>query len=439
MRALLALFLTAVVFIIAQGTGNVYLFHLFYIMAAALVTSYIWAWLNMQGLSARRELLSNRTQVGKPLDEHLVIENRSRVPKLWVEAEDRSDLPDHRPHFVAGLPPRASRHLRVRTVCPLRGRYTLGPLLLRSSDPLGLFHFQKRIAATEEVLVYPATDDIIAFPLPPAELPGGTATRRRTHYTTSNVSGVREYLPGDSFNRIHWPSSARQGRLIVKEFELDPTANIWIVLDMDYRVQASPVRRRQPAEVSTLLDEPRRPDSTEEYIVTAAASLARHFILRQRRNTGLIGWGQHNEVIPPEREPRQFYQIMESLTILRAYGSTPLAEVLAAEGNRFGRQTSVIVISSSPDPAWVRISLRDLLYRGIYAIAVLVDGPSFGGWHPLAQVETELLAHNVPFYVLKKGQPIGATLSGVAGAVDWQSGARYMREHYHERAPYLRG
>ena len=46
---------------------------------------------------------------------------------------------------------------------------------------------------------------------------------------------------------------------------------------------------------------------------TAAASLANYFVLTQRRNTGLIAYGQYREVIMPEREPRQFYHILESL------------------------------------------------------------------------------------------------------------------------------
>ena len=63
-------------------------------------------------------------------------------------------------------------------------------------------------------------------------LPGGDALRRRTHYVTTNASGVRDYAPGDSYSRIHWRSTARRDRLIVKEFELDPLADIWIVPDM---------------------------------------------------------------------------------------------------------------------------------------------------------------------------------------------------------------
>jgi uncharacterized protein (DUF58 family) len=61
---------------------------------------------------------------------------------------------------------------------------------------------------------------------------GGDALRRRTHYITTNASGVRDYAPGDPFNRIHWKSTARKDRLIVKEFELDPLADVWLILDL---------------------------------------------------------------------------------------------------------------------------------------------------------------------------------------------------------------
>ncbi|MGB9724055.1 MAG: DUF58 domain-containing protein [Chloroflexia bacterium] len=422
MRAFLVFLLTVGFYILAQGTGHPVLYHLFYTLASTLAVCYLWARLSLHGLDARRELLTPRTQVGRYMEEHLLVHNRSLWPKLWVEVQDMTDLPGHHPRFVTGLPARAMRHSRLRTICSLRGKYTLGPLLLRSSDPLGLFRLQKRLEDLDSVLVYPATEEVHGFFLPPAELPGGTATRRRTHHTTPNVSGVREYAPGDSFNRIHWPSTARQGRLIVKEFELDPSADIWIVLDLERKVQESALwRERRPDR-----PEVRTPASTEEYAVTAAASLARYFILSQRRNTGLIGWGHYREVIPPEREPRQFYRILESLATLRARGQASLAEVLVAESNRFGLQSCLVVITPSPDPEWVRAGLRDLLYGGIYAVVVLVDGLTFGGVHELDGVRAELTAHNVPYYILRNGEPIGPALSSAAGLVGWRQGAGYV-------------
>ncbi len=414
MRALIAFLLMLVVLVMAQGTGSAVLFQLFYIMAGLLMLSYLWARLSLYGVRAWRELRTNRAQVGGRLEERLVVENRSIWPKLWVEVSDPADLPEHRAHFVTDLPPRQRRRLWVRTTCQLRGKYTLGPIVLRSGDPLGLFQVRQQVADRCEVVIYPATEEVYGFHLPLAELPGGTATRRRTHHITPNVSGVRDYVPGDSLNRIHWPSTVRHRRLIVKEFELDPTAEVWIVLDMERAVQRIVGWRGPPPAFG---QEVRSPESTEEYAVTAAASLARHLILQQRRSTGLIGWGQYREVLVPEREPRQFYWLLESLAILRAHGETPLEEVLAAESNRFGRNCSLVLITASTEPQWVQTSLRDLLYAGVRAVVVLVDGRSFGGWQGTQEVEVALQAQNVPYYLLRKGETVGAVLGGVSAAL----------------------
>ena len=174
-------------------------------------------------------------------------------------------------------------------MCLQRGRYRLGPLTLMSSDPLGLFPRERQLSATSIMLVYPATLDLPGFMPPMGMLPGGDAMRRRTHYITTNVSTVRDYVPGDSFNRIHWRSTARTGRMMVKEFELDPTADIWIVLDLDKSAHAEspwslPEQEVGPAVLRHSSVGLTLQPSTMEYAATIAASLARHFAWRAVRS-----------------------------------------------------------------------------------------------------------------------------------------------------------
>src|SRR4029453_19147771 len=110
------------------------------------------------------------------------------------------------------------------------------------------------------------------FLLPRAGVAGGEDVKSRTYHVTPNVSTIREYQPGDSFNRIHWRSTARQNQLMVKEFELDPPAEVYVVLDMQERVQQilAPARSgRGPRPLS----EQRIAESTEEYGVQTAASI----------------------------------------------------------------------------------------------------------------------------------------------------------------------
>src|SRR4030042_921393 len=145
--------------------------------------------------------------------------------------------------------------------------------------------------------------DVRGFPTPPGLRPGGEALRRRTHQVTPNAAGVREYSTGDPLNRIHWLSTARRGRLIVKEFELDPLADVWIFLDGAEYVQASLPQPGMEARVKDLWSHSGKiplPPSTEEYAVCTAASLVRDY-LRRGRAVGFVCAGQHLTLRSPAR------------------------------------------------------------------------------------------------------------------------------------------
>ncbi len=375
---IIVLLLQILVLIEALATGRRLFFNLTYLLTTVIVVSYFWSWANVNHIQIIRQTRSQRSQVGEVAEERFLVRNTSIMPKLWVEVRDHSDLPHHHASWVVNaLGGQRTRGWAVRTVCRRRGRFTLGPITLISSDPFGLFEHRKRLSATSSIVVYPLTVDLPYFSLPSGELPSGGAMRRRTHYVTTNVSGVRDYFPGDSFNRIHWPSTARIGRLIVKEFELDPTADVWLFLDMQGAVQASYLLAEEAAELPRLW--PSRPSlepSTEEYTVTIAASLAKHFLARSRA-VGLIAYGQKREVLAPDRGERQLTKIMETLAVIRATGVIPMAQIIAAEGKGLGRNTSAVVITPSDDIKWVD-RLRDLRRRGIHGIGIVLDASTFG-------------------------------------------------------------
>lgn len=418
MRPLGVLLLSLVCFLAAQGTGIRLFFHLFYLLLALLILSLIWAWSNLRGLAVQRESLTQRTHVGDYARERLTLRNRWPFPKLWVEVRDHSDLPNHGAGFVTYLGSYQHSRWLARTLCTMRGKFTLGPATLISGDPFGIFRLERRLDTTSEIIVYPQIIDLPNFNLPDAELPGGQDVRSRTYNVTPNVATVREYMPGDSFNRIHWRSTARSGQLMVKEFELDPTADIYLVLDMQERTvvkdlrapsNPTPAAKRPPFWMQPLEDQrqtapARSTESTEEYCVVATASIARR-LLSQNRFVGLVAWGQHREVIPAERESRQLFKILEALAMLRAHGAQPLAEVLIAEGQRFGRNSTLVIITASVDERWP-IALQQLLYRGVRAIVIFIDPQSFGGWRDPALIIGQLAEMRIPVYRWTQGQAL---------------------------------
>ncbi len=376
----------------ALATGFWLLFRLAYVLIAAVPLCYLWARFNLSQLDVSVERLIDRAQVGQTTDERITVRNRGLFPKVWLEVDDPSTLPGHRAGRVITLGGRQRRSWRTQALLTRRGVYTVGPLTITSGDPFGLFRVSRRYGHASSIIVYPPYYDLPHFTVPPANLPGEGRFRKRTHYVTPNASGVREYVPGDSFNRIHWPTTARAGKLMVKVFELDPASDIWIVLDMQGRVQAGS-----------------GDESTEEYGVKVAASVARHF-LNQNRNVGLMLFGERLEIVEVERGGQQLTHILEALAVARAVGDVPIGDLLNVEGKRFGRHTTLVVITPSVDEAWV-LSLLQLTGRGVKVAVALLEASTFGAnTNPLLVVGA-LAAADIWTYLVKRGDNLSSSLA----------------------------
>ncbi|MBN1661231.1 MAG: DUF58 domain-containing protein [Anaerolineae bacterium] len=415
-RSRIVLVLWVAVGMIAIGTNRELIYNLWYLLTALLILSFIWARSGTGRLAVERNVRTTRSQVGKLAEERLVVRNQSLLPKLWIEVRDDSTLPGHRvSRVISPLGSRKSFAWTVQTRCVARGRYRLGPLTLSSGDPFGLFRTTRDLEdpRATTLIVYPPTVELPGFAPLLGVLPGGDTMRRRTPYVTTNVSGVRDYAPGDSFNRIHWPSTARTGRLISKEFELDPTADVWLFLDLEHAAQSElpwvghPTwnEPRLPWEKSTEFN---LPPSTIEYGVAISASLAKHLV-EQDRGVGLISYSKQRHVLPADRGERQLSKILETLAVITAEGRIPIAEILAAEGAHLSRNTTVIVITATEQDHWVAAS-RDLSRRGISVIAVLLETHSFGNPRSNENLVSELSASGILTYLVHEGDDIATAL-----------------------------
>ncbi len=403
------------------------LFNLVYLFGGLLIFSFLWAWLNLHWIRVTRQTRSRRSQVGKYAEERFTVENIGPLPKLWIEVRDQSELPGHQvSRVVNSLPAHRQRSWAVKTACYQRGHFSLGPIILYSGDPFGLFLMQRAISLTSYIVVYPPTFDLPTFFPPIGQLPGGDALRRRTHYITTNVAGVRDYVPGDSFNRIHWRSTARTERLIVKEFELDPMADFWLFLDMERQVQAGspsgpPPDITVPPLLRMLREGPTRfelPPNTEEYGIAIAASLAKHF-LERNRSVGLVTYARakKREFLQSDRGERQLARLLEILAVTHAEGTVSMTQMLISETLQLPRDTTVVVITPSTNPEWVA-AMRHIATRGVRPIAVVMDPTTFPEpdssrryEHTSAEIVSDLVIGGIPTYLVRHGDPLEVALS----------------------------
>lgn len=416
-RLLFLLTVVILAWVLASNSGSTLGYGVAYLATGVLVFSYIWALNGVRNIGVRRLTKTRRSQVGQFAEEQLEVTNKGFWPKLWLEVDDLSTLPWHAvSRVVTSLGRKVTYRWQVRTLCTQRGRFRLGPMSLRSGDPLGIFTMERQLEGVSWLVVFPLTVDLPAFAPSISDLSGGEARHRRTYQVTTNAAGVRDYVPGDSLNRIHWPTTARVNRLMAKEFELDPTADVWLYLDLFQSVEAKMAWRPTPPEpgmfalhsVKRQRSQFELPPSTTEYAVTATASLARYFVARDRA-VGMSSRGSSREFLQADRGDRQLNKILEALAVVEASGDLPLAQLIATDGVRLNRNDTVLAVSADPSPEWA-IALQQLQRRGVNSIAVLIDGSTFGSERDYDPLLAEFEATGIPVYRVRRGDAMEMAL-----------------------------
>ncbi len=392
-------------------TGRSFFFNVAYLLGALIVLSLVWSWFSVRWIGISRKTRSRRAQVGRTLSEDFSVRNSSIMPKLWVELRDYSTLPGHRAsQIVPSLASWGSYRWYVETTCQARGEFQLGPMSVVGGDPFGLFQTTRRLAATSRVVIYPATIPITRLEMPMGVLSGGEAQRRRSQQVTTNAAGIREYTTGDSFNRIHWASTARKDRLMVKEFEIDPMVDIWLFVDFSASTLVeSPTVRRVDGTGPVIPENGELPPSTEEYSVIVAASLARFFV-ESERALGFAAYIPHREIFQPERGNRQLTRVLGSLAIARSFSPYTLREMLTLETPYFTRGTTLVIVTASLDPSWV-MEAQVLSRRGIRPMCVLIDPASFGGGVPADDFRALMKISKIPSLLIKQGDNLTTSLA----------------------------
>ena len=122
-------------------------------------------------------------------------------------------------------PGRASTSRRRYTLVPQsRGRYLLGPLVVDVSDPFALTRLRLEFPEREELLVTPEIEDLGAAPDPSSGPSFGASRARQLFRTGEEYYTMRQYQEGDDLRRIHWPSVARTGELMIRQDESTPAS-----------------------------------------------------------------------------------------------------------------------------------------------------------------------------------------------------------------------
>jgi uncharacterized protein (DUF58 family) len=353
-RRLQLLVLGAILIVAAFSTGQPFLFYLLYLGVIVVGGSYVLTRLGLSDLEAGYAVNQLSGHVGESLRVTYTLRNTSRVPKPWLEIHNPTSLPAGLPGRAISLGPKTERSWLIRTPLTRRGHFRVEPLQIRTGDPFGFFESSASVGTGVNVVVYPRIEALPQWRLPAANLDGSHAMRERTLQTTPLATTVRPWAPGDAFNRIHWKATARHGDIHVKEFDLEQTADAWIVLDLERATQAGS-----------------GDESTVESAVRVAAAVADKALL-ENRAVGITIGAHRLAQLQPDRGGRQHLKVMQLLAAVDGDGTNPLSQTLIASVPRIRRGMTAVVITASHDRTWVK-PLSTLRSRGVACVVISFD------------------------------------------------------------------
>lgn len=370
-----------------SGSGAIYVVLAFFL--SLLILNFPIALRSTGGVTIERVLPSHVCE-GDDVQVRLIVTNRSGGPRLLLSLVDA--FCDGGPIRVPVLAGGESSGVLYSFQPKKRGVYEVADCRIESCSPFGLVHASRSVSVDSPFVVYPKF-----YELPNASV---RLTKSFTGYTGAPGSragegaaffGLRRYHEGDPIRKVHWESTLRSGKMMVKEFEEDQHSAVALVMDT---CRHSVVTRGE--------------DSNLETAIRAAATLA--------------NYGLRNE------HPVTLHFMDERTGELRNDHSTgdltPLLDALAradATDLSAGELMSRILVDRHGDVNWfvILLSLQDkpveeilrMRAGGADVFVVLCSGTN----QPLSKREESLSKQledcDIPLIYIPTGKPVDEALA----------------------------
>ena len=388
-RGKLALGLGFAIYVAAWAFGSQPLYPVAVGLMLAVAAAWGWVRLAVGPAELRREAGRGGEEEGDDVEVELLLRLDGRVPPPGVTIVERIAKVGER-HSL--LERRGGDLLGGYVLKSLpRGRYVLEEATAVIEDPFGLERQIVPLRAAGTILVYPRLVELDRlFSESGAHAQDGRRLllRRPSGF---DLHSVREYEQGESLRKVHWPTTARRGQLMVKELEDAPRDEVAVLLDGD-----------AAAVVGESFD----------VQVRAAGSLLRAHAKRGRRAVLVVN-AAAAESHRVHSDAGEWWSALELLASVEPTARTPVTALLGREGNSAVRALELAIVTARLAPGLADRLIQRALARRAVSI-VYVDAASFGPKGRGAP-EPELLrlqAAGVAVAIVRRGDDLAAALSG---------------------------
>jgi uncharacterized protein (DUF58 family) len=250
------------ILVVALNTGNNQLYLLLGMLLTLVLSSWLLSEISLRSIVPRRQP-PPRVHANHPFLMGIVLRNeKRRFPSFSIEVEDLCDdqVVDKRCYFLK-IPSGRTQQTSYRHSLPRRGRYVFTAFRISTKFPFALFRASRYVEHRSEIVVYPALLSLSHLPQAllsaAGEQTAGRLGRRGAFHA------LRELRNGDDPRDIHWKSSARRQRLMVREYEDEAVQQVTLFVDN----ALSPTEAKDPQAQADL-----------ERVISWAASLGAYYL-----------------------------------------------------------------------------------------------------------------------------------------------------------------
>jgi uncharacterized protein (DUF58 family) len=346
-----------------------FFFTIFYLFAGIYLASRFWMRRARRAIVITRDF-PPRAFLGEQLTVKLTVHNQGRLPLPWLVINETFSTVLASPPFfqqVLALGGQESHTLEYPLTARRRGFYDIGPMQVETGDLLGLTRGLRRTIPAQPLIVYPKIVPIARLRLPTHSPQVVLPTPVPLFKDPTRMTGVQPYQTGDNPRHIHWPATATQGRLLVKQFESAIARDSAVFLNLDL----ADYGRSGQAAVAI------------ELAVVAAASVANHILQRENLPAGLFAAGldplteQAQQFrLPPAKGRGQLMQMLEVLARVEGTPDRRFIPTIRQESVHLSWGTTVTVITGGQSDELL-LTLLSLKRAGFQVALVLVQPAAY--------------------------------------------------------------
>lgn len=337
--------------------------NLLLLLAALLSGPMLLCWrlvvITLRGLEVRRQM-PRGVCAGDLLVVDLEVANRRKRTTSWalvveeeiVRLNGADEAPVRPAVFFSHVEPGDTRRREYRGRLPQRGRYRVGPLKLSTRFPFGLFRGTLIDSRVDTLTVYPRLGRLAAaWRSRRRESHEGTQRRQLGQARASgDFFGVREWQAGDSSRWVHWRSSARHQKLVVRQFEQQRHRDVAVLLDLWQPAGARAADRENV-----------------ELAISFAATIVADACRRGGSNLLVAIGGEGLDLCGGSASPPVMEEIMAQLAVAEASPAASLAGLASTVMPKVSADAEVVVISTrklAGEHAEVMAAIRRRSRRG---------------------------------------------------------------------------